>query len=601
MSGREWMLLVFQVIGGMSLFIFGMHVMTQGLRAAAGETLRVILARTARSRVQGLVLGTLVGFLAHSGAATTMVAGFVNAGLMGLAESVPPMLGANVGTALSMQLISFHIGAYCWMAIGIGFILSMAAPGERARESGRALLGFGLLFLGMTTISEAIAPHKDMLAPWLAHIHGETWTGRLAGVAVSALLTALVTSSGAVIGLCFALVGAGVFTQFDQVFPIVLGSHIGTCIVALTASAAMNVEARRSALGHLVFNVFNVALALLAYPLVRAAVLWSSDSLTRQAANLHLFVMAAASLIVLPASRPAAALLRRLWPSREPPPEPSHLDVELLDKPEQALCAAIRELRRMAHLCVRCMDTNARIMLKGCRASLRRLYADEEVVNEVKKAMYRYLGHLTDRYLSRRQTLFLQHVGRCMKDLERIGDHLTAIADISIERWKHPEAMVPEPMFLVWFDLFCAAKQVLVMTEQSLNPDLDDFQGRALSILEARDRYVIMSMDAKAEFAGAAEAKTVTPLGGYYLSRYVADLDRLVRHAKSIAFAERQPDFRVKRTKLDREAKPAGAYEAPAPVKAEDYMARIQRMDWLSDSEPALPEEQKPGPGGGAG
>ena len=128
MSGREWMLLVFQVIGGMSLFIFGMHVMTQGLRAAAGETLRVILARTARSRVQGLVLGTLVGFLAHSGAATTMVAGFVNAGLMGLAESVPPMLGANVGTALSMQLISFHLGAYCWMAIGIGVVLSMAAP-----------------------------------------------------------------------------------------------------------------------------------------------------------------------------------------------------------------------------------------------------------------------------------------------------------------------------------------------------------------------------------------------------------------------------------------------------------------------------------------
>lgn len=596
MSGQDWMLLAFRVIGGMSLFIFGMHVMTQGLRAAAGEALRVILGRTARRRVQGLVLGTLVGFLAHSGAATTMIAGFVNAGLMGLAESVPPMLGANVGTALSMQLISFHIGHYSWMAIGIGFIVSAAAPGPRVRESGRALLGFGLLFLGMTTISEAIAPHKDMLAPWLARIHGETWSGRLYGVGLSALLTALVTSSGAVIGLCFALITAGVFTQFEQVFPIVLGAHIGTCIVALTASAAMNVEARRSALGHLVFNLFNVALALLAYPAVRALMLWSSSDLSRQTANLHLFVMTAAALLVLPASKPVAGLLRVLWPSREPSPEPSHLDADLLDKPEQALCAAIRELRRMAHLCVRCMDTNGTVMLKGCRASLRRLYADEEVINEVKQAMYHYLGHLTSRYLSRRQTLFLQHLGRCMKDLERIGDHLTALGDISIERLKHPEAIVPEPLFRVWFDLFCAAKQVLVLTEQSLDPDLDDFQGRALSILQARDRYMIMSMDAKADFAGAAEEKTITPLAGYYLNRYIADLDRLVRHAKSIAFAERQPDFRVKRTKLDRVAQPAAPYTPPPRVDADSYLAQLRRSDWLDDNEPALPDDKTPLP-----
>jgi len=306
----------------------------------------------------------------------------------------------------------------------------------------------------------------------------------------------------------------------------------------------------------------------------------------------------ACALIVLPASRPVAGLLRVLWPSREPPPEPSHLDAELLTKPELALCAAIRELRRMAHLCVRCMDTNGVIMLKGSRAELRRLYADEEVINEVKQAMYRYLGHLTGRYLSRRQTLFMQHLGRCMKDLERIGDHLTALGDISIERLKRPEAIVPEPLFRVWFDLFCAAKQVLAMMEQSLDPDMDDFQGRALSILQARDRYMIMSMDAKAEFAGAAEEKTITPLGGYYLSRYVADLDRLVRHAKSIAFAERQPDFRVKRTKLDRVAQPAGPYSPPPRVDADAYLAQLERADWLDDNEPALPEEPSPPPAG---
>ncbi|HNR94783.1 MAG TPA: Na/Pi symporter [Kiritimatiellia bacterium] len=577
MSIQEWMLFAFRVIGGMSLFIFGMHVMTQGLRAAAGEALRVILARAARRRWEGLLLGALVGFLAHSGAATTMVAGFVNAGLMTLAESLPPMLGANVGTALSMQLISFHIGHYCWMAIGIGYIMSAVAPGRRVRESGHALLGFGLLFLGMTTISEAMAPQKELLAPLLKHIHGETWSGRLAGVGLSTLLTALVTSSGAVIGLCFALISAGVCTSFEQIFPIVVGAHIGTCIVAMTASAAMNVEARRSALGHLVFNIFNVALALAAYPVIARVMQLGGFSLSRQAANLHLLVMAVSALLVLPVTPLMARLLRVLWPSREPPAEPSYLKDELIERPEQALCATVRELRRAARICVQCMDNNAGVMLKGSRRNLRRLYADEAVINEVKIAMNYFLSRLTARRLTRRQTLFMQHLHRCMKDIERIGDHLTALADISIARLKIPAAIVDESIFRIWYDLFLAARQVLIAVEQSLDADAGDFQVRALDILNARDCYAIMSMDAKAEFAGAVADKKITASGGYFFNRYITDLDRLVRHAKNIAFSERQQDFRIKPEHFDETASPV-SLQAPANLaRAESYLAELQK------------------------
>ncbi len=590
MSTYEISMLLFQVLGGLSLFIYGMHVMTGSLRTAAGSSLRTILARATRSRPQGVVFGTVFGFLAHSGAAVAMLAGFINAGVMTLEQSIAPIFGANIGTSLSMQLVSFHIADYCWAAIGIGFLLDALIPSERWRKLGGALIGFGLLFLGMDTISTGIAPHKDALAPYLAHIRGDVWTYRLLGVGISALLTALITSSGAMIGLCFALVTAGVFTRFDQVAVVVLGAHVGTCIVPIMAAIPMRIGAWRAAVAHLLFNVLNVAFALLAWPLF----VWACDAsapgdLVRQTANLHTFVMTAATLLFLPFTGLFTRLVRLVTPSQEPVPAPSFLDAKLLAKPEQALAAVIRELRRMAEICVDSMMLNGELILAPSRKTHRRLLSNEDIINEVRQSMGDYLGHLTKHYLSRRQTLFLQHLDRCMKDIERIGDHLTHIGDTSVERFKIPDAIVPEDVFRTWFTLFCSAKHVVNLMARSFDPDSNAFQNTALEILRARDAYMIQSMDAKAEFAGAARDKRITPIGGYYLSRYVEDLDRLVRRAKSIAFAERQPDFWVKQAKFEKEAKEALAYTAPTRVAPQDYLALLKKETPFDDTD--LPEE----------
>ncbi len=593
MAPFEIAMLLFQVLGGLSLFIYGMHVMTGSLRTAAGSSLRAILARATHSRGHGAVFGTVVGFLAHSGAAVAMLAGFINAGVMTLEQAIAPIFGANIGTSLSMQLVSFHISDYCWAAIGIGFLVDALLPSERWRKLGDALIGFGLLFLGMETISTGIAPHKDLLAPYLAHIRGDVWTWRLLGIGVSALLTALITSSGAMIGLCFALVKAGVFTRFDQVAVVVLGAHVGTCIVPIMAALPMRIGAWRAAIAHLAFNVANVLFALAAWPLfVWACTASAPGNLLRQAANLHTFAMVFATLLLLPFIGLFTGLVRRITPSQEPVPAPSFLDDQLLAKPEQALAAVIRELRRMAEVCVDSMLLNGELILAPCRKTYRRLLSNEDVINEVRQSMGDYLGHLTQHYLSRRQTLFLQHLDRCMKDIERIGDHLTHIGDTSLERFKIPDALVPEDVFRTWFTLFCSAKHVVSLMARSFDPDSNAFQNTALEILRARDAYMIQSMDAKAEFAGAARDKRVTPIGGYYLSRYVEDLDRLVRRAKSIAFAERQPDFWVKTAKLEKEAKEALAYVAPARVEPKEYLALLQKETPFDDSD--LPEDRLP-------
>lgn len=593
MSPSEIAMLVFQVLGGLSLFIYGMHVMTGSLRAAAGSSLRSILARATRSRPQGAVFGTTVGFLAHSGAAVAMLAGFINAGVMTLEQSIAPVFGANIGTSLSMQLISFHIADFCWAAIGIGFLLDALIPSDRWRKLGGALIGFGLLFLGMETISSGIAPHKDALAPFLSHIRGDVWTWRLLGVGISALLTALITSSGAMIGLCFALVVAGVFTEFHQVAIVVLGAHIGTCIVPIMAAIPMRIGAWRAAIAHLLFNVANVALALLAWPLVVWACEASSPgNLLRQAANLHTFIMVAATLLLLPFTGVFTRLVRLVTPSKEPTPDPSFLEDQLLAKPEQALAAVIRELRRMADICVDSMLLNGELILNPTRKTFRRLLSNEDVINEVRQSMGDYLNHLTKHYLSRRQTLFLQHLDRCMKDIERIGDHLIHIGETSVERFKVAEALLPEDLFRVWFTLFCTAKRVVVLMARSFDPDNNAFQNVALEILRARDVYMIQSMDAKAEFAGAARDKRIAPVGGYYLSRYVEDLDRLVRRAKSIAFAERQPDFWVKTAKFEKEAKESLAYAAQARVDPREYLDLLRQDSPFDDAD--LPDESRP-------
>jgi hypothetical protein len=243
----------------------------------------------------------------------------------------------------------------------------------------------------------------------------------------------------------------------------------------------------------------------------------------------------------------------------------------------------------MAAICVDSMMLNGELILAPARKTYRRLLSNEDVINEVRQSMGDYLGQLAKRYLSRRQTLFLQHLDRCMKDIERIGDHLTHIGDTSVERFKVADALLPEDVFRTWFTLFCSAKHVVALMAKSFDPDHTAFQNVALEILRARDAYMIQSMDAKAEFAGASREKRITPIGGYYLNRYVEDLDRLVRRAKSIAFAERQPDFWVKTAKFEKKAKEALAYSPPALVDPREYLELLKKETPFDDSD--LPED----------
>lgn len=583
LAPRTLFFMVFQILGGLALFIFGMNIMSDGLREAAGQKLHNMLSVMTTRKLSGIALGTVIATLVHSSATTVMVVGFIHAGLMTLTQSIPVVLGANIGTTLSMQAISFKLGDYALVAVTLGFLVSMVAKGPKRRKLGLALMGFGLLFLGMNLMSDAIKPHRELLKPIMAGISGETTRGLVFGILMATLLTSIIQSSGATIGMAFALVQAGVLVSVEQTMPIILGAHIGTCATALLGSIGTSMNAKRSAYAHLIFNVFNAFLAsLLKGPLVAFLVWLSPDNVLRQSANLHTTVMVVAAFLVLPFSAPYAQLITRLFRSRKPEPEPSHLDDILLDYPEQAICAGIHELQRVAKICAKSLRLAGQtILFAHTPQDIQAVKLNEQVVNDVKLAMKEYLDRLSRRYLSKRQAILIQHLDRCMSDLERIGDHVETICNLSLRRQKVPEAIVDKESFDTLFRLYEQALRVFRLVIDSLDPDKENIQTVAREILRARDDYRLASLSTRAMFTDKVSQRSITPIAGVFFSEYISALDRIVRHSKSIALAEQQPQFWIKRTKLDKHVELAPEPSAQPLVDPKDYLARLQAEDYL--------------------
>jgi len=580
MTEHDIFLLVSAVLGGLALFIFGMNVMAEGLRAAAGSHLRTILGRATENRFAGISLGTVLGFLVHSSATTVMLVGFVNAGLTTLVQSVPPILGANIGTTISMQMISFKLDKYCFFAIAVGFIIQMLARGERQKQIGRAILGFGLLFLGMKTMSGAIKPHREALAPILANVDGSTLPGMLLGVLISTSITGIIQSSGATIGMCYALISAGVFTQLPQVYPIVLGAHIGTCATAMLGSIGTNIEARRTAVSHLLFNILNVIMAVSASRFFFWLIPKTSGDLVHQVANLHTAIMLTASLPILLVPRLYAGLVRLVVPSKKPRPQPSHLDDSLIDTPEQAIAAAIQELRRVSQIAAVSLRTNADLFFRSDPKGIQTVKLNEKIINEIKLSMREYLDRITMRFLTRRQTTLVRHIDRCMVEIERIGDHVDELCDLSVERNNLKDAIFDVESFETMFDLYKEALEVLHLVIQSLDPEVASFHEIANKILRACQEYKDRSMEAEESFKEKMKQQIMSPRTNVLYSQYLAVLDRIVRHAKVVARAESDRHFWIRPDKLERHADSAPQPKRPPLVDPDKFLGRLDPEDY---------------------
>jgi len=360
-SQISWTMLVFGLMGGLAFFLYGMELMSEGMKKTAGNQIRAILAALTRNRVIALILGAFVTMVIQSSSATTvMLVSFVQAGLMTFVQSLGVILGADIGTTVTAQLIAFKLTDYALFILAIGFFIRIIGRTDNMKYVGEAILGFGILFFGMKLMSDAMRPLRA-LPEFIELVKG--LENPFLGLLVGAVFTALIQSSAALIGIVIVLAQQSLIT-LDAGIPLVFGANIGTCVTAGLASIGTLREAKRVALAHVLFKIVGVALFIFWVPtfadLVRVLARQFDSGTARQIANAHTIFNVSLALFFLPFTQLFAWLIMKIMPLEPIDPELKidawNLDETSITTPGIALDLSRTELARMAKILGRMLE-----------------------------------------------------------------------------------------------------------------------------------------------------------------------------------------------------------------------------------------------------
>ncbi|WP_305041024.1 Na/Pi cotransporter family protein [Geoalkalibacter sp.] len=443
---------LFGLFGGLGLFLYGMKIMSEGLQKLAGERMRKILAALTNNRIMGTLVGIGVTTIIQSSSATTvMVVGFVNAGLMNLMQAIGVVLGANIGTTVTAQIIAFKITKYALPAIGFGVMLMLFCRKKRTYSYvGEALLGFGMLFFGLTIMRDAFDPFKtsEQFRQFFLLIGDNL----LLGVLVGAIMTVIVQSSTAVIAITLALASSGLLT-FESSVALILGENIGTTVTANLAALGTNLAARRTALAHFLFNVIGVAYMLVLFPVFLQIItaitpgdpnlilqtqaqadafgmrVGDNPYIARHIANTHTLFNIINTLIFLPIIGILAKLTTILIRGKDEISEYhlKYIDTRVLNTPPIALGQARSETRRMGQICLEMVDETTLYLKEPNEKRLEGLIKKEEMVDLLQRDITNFLVALSQQPISSQTSKDIASLMHMVNDFERIGDYCEKI------------------------------------------------------------------------------------------------------------------------------------------------------------------------------
>lgn len=430
MTGLNTLTLLTGLIGGLALFLFGMDVMTRALKQVAGASMRQILGRMTSNRLRGLVAGASITAIIQSSSITTvLLVGFVSAGLLTTAQSVAVIMGANIGTTITAQILAFKVTALALPVLSLGFFVSVVAKRKETREYGRILLGLGMVFLGMAIMSDAMAPLRDY-APFLDFML--SLDSVLLAALVGAGFTALVQSSSATTGILIVMASQGLIT-LEAAVALALGANIGTCVTALFAAVGRPNEAMRAAMVHTIFNVLGVLIWIgfvdqMAHiaRLITPAAPGDPSLIPRQLANVHTFFNVANALLFIGFTRQITQVVEWLLPDRPEPLEPAyrpkHLDPKFLDIPAIAIDAVRMEIVQLGQQVSEMLVAAVPIVTTGSLLDLSRLEAMDRPVDLIHREIVGYMRRISVTSLPSDQSSLLMGLIKISNDLEHIGD-----------------------------------------------------------------------------------------------------------------------------------------------------------------------------------
>lgn len=369
---NETMKVIFGLVGGLAIFIYGMNMMSECLQKAAGEKMKSILSMLTKNPVLGVLAGALTTAVLQSSSATTVMAiGFVSAGLMSLPQAISIILGANIGTTMTAQIIAFKISDYIYLFIFVGFIIAFISKKEKVKNIGQTIFAFGLLFLGIETMGSVMKPLAS--SAFFVDLIGKVSTIPVLGVGVGALMTLVVQSSSATIAILqnFASQagpdGVSSIIGLTGAIPILLGDNIGTTITAVIASIGQPKDARRTAFAHCVFNISGAILFLFLVKPYAALIQYISpkgnevDVISRQIANAHTGFNLTMTLIWIPLIPIMVKIVMWLVPDKKNEEQkllsmPKYLDTKLIAQPTAALLLVAREIMNCSDIVAQMLD-----------------------------------------------------------------------------------------------------------------------------------------------------------------------------------------------------------------------------------------------------
>ncbi|MDP2945769.1 MAG: Na/Pi cotransporter family protein [Atribacterota bacterium] len=426
--------LIFGIIGGLGLFLYGMQLLSDGLQKVAGDRIQKILEFLTNKPIMGVATGALITSIIQSSSATSVIIiGLVNAGLLNLKQAVSVIAGANIGTTVTAQIVSFRLEKYALPAIGIGFIFNFLAKKRSYKYFGQILLGFGILFLGLYTMSQAVRPLREY-TPFLNLLANISYNPLL-GIVVAAIFTAIIQSSSATTAIIIAMSIQGIM-GLEAAIPLILGSNIGTCFTAVIASIGSAITGKRLAFSHLLFNIGGVVLFFFFIDKFAYLVSFTSSSIPRQIANAHTLFNVINAAILLPFLSLFIKLIVKLLPGEEIVIKkgPIYLNKDMLNTPSLALSQATKELVRMGEMVESMLNDVMMSFIQNELSILKSVYLKEEVVNTLEKEITKYLVLIAQQSLSVNQSKRLTDLMNIVNDIERVGDHAENLAELAEEK-----------------------------------------------------------------------------------------------------------------------------------------------------------------------
>ena len=504
---NEKLQIIFGLLGGLAVFIYGMNMMSECLQKAAGEKMKSILALLTKNPVLGVIAGALTTAVLQSSSATTVMAiGFVSAGLMTLPQAISIIFGANIGTTMTAQIIAFKISDYIYIIIFIGFLISFIAKSEKAKSIGQTIFAFGLLFLGIETMGDVMKPLAS--SPVFTNLIGKVAHIPVLGVFVGTLMTLVVQSSSATIAVLqnFASQpgpdGVTSILGLAGAIPILLGDNIGTTITALLASIGQTKDAKRTAVAHCIFNISGCLLFIWFVKPFAALIQYISPKgpeiqvISRQIANAHTIFNITMTLIWVCLINFMVKIVMTLIPDGKAvdmdPAKPVFLDDKIISQPAAALQLVAKEILRMSEMVKVAVGETITIVKTEEISRLEDLEEKGQQIKTLTESITEYLaalfsaGTMTEQQAS--QTASLMYV---LSDVERMGTLSVEVARCVREKAENKYKYTPEAMDELQKCLRTLAK----MFEDSIKALQGDESVQIEKLIKRKDK--IMDLDLK--------------------------------------------------------------------------------------------------------